>query len=118
MAHDDFDVIAYKVLTYVYACMKDGRDPDLDRAWELAGSPPEVYWKMVLASLQKDGLLVVQDARYDILGEVTFPCRCGITLDGAAYVRDNSAMRKAGKFLGAAFEKSLAAAVAASQLVR
>ena len=112
MAHDDFDVIAYKVLAYVYRCMREGKRIDLDVAWELAGCPPEDYWKTILSSLQANGYLLVNDARYDILGNVITPGSCAITMDGAIYVRDNSKMAKARAFLGKAFEKTLDAAIA------
>lgn len=91
--------------------MKKGRQVDIDRAWEIAGCPPEDYWKAVLASLQADGYLRVNDARYDILGKVITPGSCAITMDGAAYVRDNSDMAKVKAFLGKAFEKMLDAAI-------
>lgn len=114
MAHDDFDVIAYKLLAYVYGCMKEGRSVDLDKAWELCGCPPEGYWKAILASPQTDGYIAMRDPRYDILGNVMTPGSCAITMSGAMYVRDNSAMAKARTFLGKAFEKTLAAAIAAA----
>lgn len=117
MAHDDFDVIAYKVLAYVYGCMKEGKSVDIDKAWELAGCPPEDYWKAILSSLQSGGYIRINDPRYDILGNVITPGSCAITLDGAIYVRDNSAMKKAKKFAGEAFGKSLAAAIAVSQAI-
>lgn len=117
MAHDDFDVIAYKVLSYVYGCMKAGKEVDIDKAWELAGCPPEDYWKAILSSLQSNGLIRVNDARYDILGEVITPGSCAITLEGALYVRDNSKMQKAAKLVGKAFEKTLAATIAAAPFV-
>lgn len=112
MAHDDFDVIAYKVLQYVYRCMKEGKQVDLDKTWEMAGCPPEDYWKAVLASLQADGFLRVNDPRYDILGNVITPGSCAITLSGATYVRDNSEMARVRTFLGKAFDKTLDAAIA------
>ena len=112
MAHDDFDVIAYKLLAYVYGCLKAGKSVGIDKAWELCGCPPEDYWKAILASLQSDGYITVQDPRYDILGNVMTPGSCAITMSGALYVRDNSAMKKAQRFVGKAFEKTLAAAIA------
>ena len=117
MAHDDFDVIAYKLLAYVYGCMKADKTVDIDQAWELCGCPPEDYWKAILASLQSDGYITVQDPRYDILGNVTTPGSCAITMTGAMFVRDNSAMKKAQRFAGKAFEKTLAAAIAAAPIV-
>lgn len=118
MASDDFDVIVYKVLAYAYGCMKAGREVDIDKAWELAGCPPEAYWKAVLSSMQKDGLVEIQDARYDILGNVMVPGKCAVTLEGAIFVRDNSKMAKAKSFLGKAFEKALSVAVAAAPIAQ
>ena len=117
MAHDDFDVIAYKFMAYVYGCMKAGKEVDIDKSWELCGCPPEDYWKAILSSLQDSGYVKVNDARYDILGEVITSGKCAITLDGAVYVRDSSKMRKAAKFAGRAFEKALSAAIGIAQAI-
>ena len=34
MSYDDFDVIVYKVLQYVYSCLKQGVQPSLGKAQE------------------------------------------------------------------------------------
>lgn len=31
MSYDDFDVIVYKVLKYIYACMKQGVQPSIEK---------------------------------------------------------------------------------------
>jgi len=60
MAKDDFDVIAYKILAYAYACLKQGVAASTDKACEVA-KVNEVYFFAVLESLI-DGKLAAAPA--------------------------------------------------------
>lgn len=50
MAADDFDVVVFKVLSYLYQCIKDGVEPSPDKAQEFAKINP-VYWRTVVSDL-------------------------------------------------------------------
>jgi len=118
MTSDDFEVIAFKILSYLYRCMKNDKKVDIAALRQLAGCN-ETYFGAVVRSLQSKGLvegfnfvafsgIVIDslsiDAMYDPM----------ITMDGAIFVSENSRMRKAKDFAGHAFEVALSAAIQAA----
>ena len=105
MAFDDFEVVAYKVLAYLYACLKEGVSPSVDKARELT-RVNEVYFDAVVSSLLADGLVTGSVLR-DMNGTVMDVDSLTLTLEGAAYLKDNSTMSKVKHVLGAAFDKTL-----------
>ena len=115
MSADDFDVIVYKALSYVYACIKAGAIPSVDKAQEVAGCN-DVYWASAVRSMLADGYIMGAsvDCEYTGAMAVTAGPGFGITQKGAQYLRDNSKMREAARFLGKAFEKVLDVAVKAT----
>ena len=118
MASDDYEVIAFKVLSYLYRCMKDGKKVDVAALRELIGCN-EAYLGSVIRGLQSRGLVegFVFDGASGVaidspaLATIAEPA---ITMDGAAYVRENSRMQKAKEFAGHAFDVALTAAVQAA----
>lgn len=118
MSSDDYWVVAYKVLSYLYACMKAGRRVDVPVARALAGVN-ESYFGEVVRGLQAKGL--VSGFHFDGLSGAVIDSQASayrdepvVTMDGALFVRENSNMERAKSFLGRAFEDALAAAVAAA----
>jgi len=89
MSFDDFEVVACKVLAYLYACLKEGVYPDVDEARDLT-RVNEVYFGAVVSSMISDGL-VTGSTILDARGSVVDICNLTLTLEGAAYLRDNSA---------------------------
>lgn len=112
MASDDFDVIAKKALSYIMARAKADVVPSVAKAKEVAGCG-NVYWAMVVGSMLDDGLIkgACVDSCYDGTTDVSGSPAFGITQKGARYLKDNSAMREAGRFLGKAFADLLPVAV-------
>lgn len=45
MAKDDFFVIAYRILAYLYSCMKAGEIPDVAKISYEKLKIPEKYWQ-------------------------------------------------------------------------
>lgn len=80
MAKNDYHVIVYRILLYLYTCLKGGEDVDPKRLDEiaLAAGANERYWHYILCSLL-DGAC--------------------ITPRGIEYLTDNSFMAKVRKFL-------------------
>lgn len=116
MAFDDFDVIVYKVLSYIYACLRKGVYPNLDKAQEIARCN-DVYWKSVIRSMCDDGYLIgicFKEYLDKGLTPMASPKELGISQKGARYLKENSKMAEVKKHLGAAFEKMLEAAIAAT----
>ncbi len=110
MAADDYEVIVYKVLSYLYACIKSGVRPSVAKAKELA-NVNDVYWDVVVQGMLDKGLITAVPMRgwhsSDYLN-------MQITADGAFYVKENSKMTEVRAFLGRAFEAIIESAVAAT----
>ena len=108
MASDDFEVVAFKILSYLYRCMKGGKKVDIAALRQLVGCN-EAYFGAVARSLQSKGYVegfafdgfsgVVIDSPN--LAAMSDPM---ITMDGAIYV----------SFAGHAFDIALSAAVKAA----
>lgn len=104
MAKDDYDVIAYRILTYLYACMKRKIlfDEATFRAAVRKNVDSEEYFTTVLKLMTDEGLiegLVIIRAWGDtyILASDIRDMR--ITASGIHYIKDNSMMRKIGETL-------------------
>lgn len=54
MASDDFEVVAFKILSYLYRCMKNGKKVDIAALRQLVGCN-EAYFGAVARSLQSKG---------------------------------------------------------------
>lgn len=114
MAPDDFEVIAYKVISYAYGCIKEGVEPSWEKAEEVAKCNA-VYFRAVVASLSSSGYIAetrpYEDMNGDVLGW-SDPLR--VTLEGVEFLESNSAMGRVKRFLGKAWEGVLAAAIGAT----
>lgn len=114
MAHDDFAVIAYKLLAYAYRCIRDGVSPSWEKAMDVAGCNP-VYFAAVVQSLVGSGYLADARPARDAIGDViAWSGDLLITIDGVQYLEENSKMGEVRRFLGRAFEAVLASAVEAT----
>ena len=58
MAKDDYFVIAYRMLNYLYACFKAGEPPDLELISPAALGIHSGYWLNVLESLSREGYIL------------------------------------------------------------
>lgn len=114
MAKNDMPVIIYKILKYLYECMKAGKRPDeMDFCAESKLiSIPQLYWNCVIREMYdngfvrgvsvlstKDGSLIILDSDFNI------------TLKGVAFLEDNALMQKVREHLGAAIEVTIGALV-------
>lgn len=100
MAKDDYFVIVYQVLKYLYDCLKKGEKPEpvcLQASWY---SIPENYWVYIVVSLINEGYVngirpvPTKDsvALTDLQDTI-------ITPKGIAYLFENSLMEKAKRTL-------------------
>ena len=112
MAKDDMRVIACKLLTYLYECIKAGGVPSEAKARELAGCNA-VYWCAVLDDLMEQGYVSAAVFR-DQNGDAMAYQDMRITLAGVDYLESSSAMAKVRKFLGAALPEAVGLAVKAT----
>lgn len=118
MSSDDFEVIAYKILSYLYACLKQGKKVDIAAMRALAGCN-EAYFGTVVKNLQSKGL--VEGFYFDGLSGVVIDSPAlatasdpVITMDGAIFVKENSRMNQVKQFLGHSFEVAIKTAIEAA----
>lgn len=102
MAKDDYFVVAYKILAYLYVQLKAGED--IDPAMLSADGPlikiNARYWTYILENLQAQGY--IRNVHLNLVGGrkvITDYEQCEITPEGIAYLCDNSLMEKAKQFL-------------------
>lgn len=97
MAKDDMFVIMYKILAYLYACMKQGKKPDVDLE-QLAGVNQPYYFS-IIKELSEHGYVkgfrFLETKDYDLV----IADNPRITMEGVEFLEENSKMHKAAKFL-------------------
>lgn len=102
MARDDYFVLAYRILIYLYACLKDGREPDINTISAEELRINDSYWEYIMRHLCTDGF-VEGVALVSVTGRRTPAIRLSenimITPDGIDFLQNNSAMSKAKEFL-------------------
>lgn len=97
MARDDYDVIVFKILTYLYHNLKDGYIDDT-YLYPLTNDFPikEEYFLSILEDLEDKkfikNLRLVKAWGGEVISYDLSQLK--ITGDGVAYLRDNSKMRK------------------------
>ena len=98
MAKDDFDYIAFKILAYYYACMKNKVVFNQNVLRELVKNIDEDYFMKVLRSLVIEGYLEGLTFTHAWGNEYILASDLidgSITHSGVSYLKDNSAMKKA-----------------------
>lgn len=113
MRKDDYEVIAYKILAYYYACIKEGIRGSVTNARELVGCNAS-YFASVVEELMRMGLL--KGNALEGQPESIISADLSITLEGVGYL-DSSMMVKARNALGKAFEPVLSSAVRLTALL-
>lgn len=115
MAPDDYAVVAYKILSYLYECIKGDVEPNIEKAREVA-KVGDAYFHSVVDCLISKGYAAGGCAR-DMNGTIMDVFSLSVTLDGVEFLEENAKMRKVSEFLGKAFEKTLSVAVAATAML-
>lgn len=100
MANDDYFVIVYRLLKYLYSCLKRGEKPEKAFLSKDEFSIPKNYWDYILLSLLNEGYIAginPQNTKDGIAwGNVEDII---ITPKGIEYLFDNSLIQKAKKTL-------------------
>lgn len=99
MASDDMHVVMYKILKYLYECMKKGVDPDRDMISADVLGINERYWTVIMQELMRRGYVdgFVTKSKGD--GEEVIAKKPTVTMDGVEFILDNSMMKKAMDFI-------------------
>lgn len=99
MAQNDMYVVMYKIICYLYDCMKKGIEPDISEYDHRALKIPETYWSHVMLELIDHGYVkgyVVMRAYTPAVITQSDPA---VTMEGVAFAQENSMMTKARQFL-------------------
>lgn len=107
-------VLIYKILNYLYECLKKGihvdlaefiRDCNLENVYEQ-------YWQSVIEELDQHGYIkgvIIKSTKTQKI--VLLKDNFGITLEGVEYLQENSMMSKVKDFLGNSYEIALEATI-------
>ena len=103
MARNDYYVIVYKILSYLYACLKNSAVPDLD---EISAESPKIdigraYWNYIMLHLLEEGL--IEGAFRVDMGDtqgIKFAPNFSITPKGITYLEENTMIKKVERFMG------------------
>ena len=100
MTQNDMYVVMYKIIAYIYDCMKRGVEPD-DAEWgSQALGIPESYWSTIVEELVEHRFITGVTISHFLGGQVMVsPIRPRITIEGVAFAQENTMMAKAKAFL-------------------
>lgn len=102
MAKDDYHVLAYRILTYLYQCLKEGAVPDLDYIGYEALGIEESYWHYIMLHLLTDEM-IEGASKFNLVGRskplVKLTSDIMVTPKGIEFMQNNSAMKRAYDFL-------------------
>lgn len=100
MAQNDYFVIVYQVLKYLYECLKQGEKPEICYLSASMYSIPENYWAYIVISLVNEeyikGINVTRTKSGVVFGDLQDAI---ITPKGIEYLFENSLIEKAKKTL-------------------
>lgn len=99
MAQNDMYVVMYKIIAYLYDCMKRGEDPSPDGWSATTLGIPEPYWTRVVEQLVRHNYvggvdIARADSRTAVICAEPF-----VTMEGVAFAQENSMMGRAKQFL-------------------
>lgn len=102
MARDDYHVIVYQILAYLYQQLKKGLDVDPKKLEHNSNflSINMKYWQYIMISLLEEGYIkgIVVEETIDGMLEIYNLGECQITPKGIEYLTDNSTINKAKEF--------------------
>ena len=102
MAANDYHVIVYEILAYLYDCLKNGIDPDIEaiKNYQKVHGISARYWSYVLVHLLDDGYIEGAE-KIKVMGapwaHIKMMDDLAITPKGIGYLMDNSLMEKVKK---------------------
>lgn len=97
MAKDDMHVVIFKILAYVYDCMKRGIEVDKGVISHEALGIPEPYWVQIMGELVSRGYVTGVSVRPTTTVTVVNIAKPAVTLDGVEFLMENGMMAKAAR---------------------
>lgn len=99
MAQNDMFVIMYKIVAYLYDCMKRGIEPDENMLSADALGIPERYRMDVLEELAAHRYVSGVSIRHLLGGDIVEFDRPRVTIEGVQFAQENTMMAKAARIL-------------------
>lgn len=100
VAKNDYFVIVYRLLTYLYSCFKAGETPDISLFGPDALGINNGYWSNVMESIFNEGYVTGVAFVHMVGGPPGIKLGdLKITQKGIEYLQENSKMRKAAEFV-------------------
>lgn len=99
MAKDDYFVILYAILKYLYDCLKHGKQADFRIISSDAFDVPFSYWCYILETAQENGFIKGLTIAETKEGKLITNQNIQITPQGIEYLFDNGLMQKIKKTL-------------------
>ena len=100
MAQNDMFVVMYKIIAYLYDCMRRGIDPQQGEYSADALGIPERYWRDVMRELSRNHFIIGVTLMPHGFDDVTVKLdRPRVTMQGVQFASENSMMGKARLFL-------------------
>ena len=96
LGNDDYPVIEYKILSYLYACLKSGKDPDARKIDTVAFGLNGRYWERIILLLAESRKVV--GVYKDDDDKVVFD-KLSITTKGIERLFDSDIMKMAAEFV-------------------
>ena len=107
MAKNDFHVVAYRILQYLYECMKAGQDPEVDKITAENYEINDRYFNTIIKELYENGY-IDNVSEVNVVGclytQYKISQSISITLKGIEYLTDNTFIEKAKRFFKATKE--------------
>lgn len=105
VSKDDYFVLSYSVLKYLYECFKAGEKADVDMFSPVALGINNGYWCNLIESLANEGYITgvaFSTAVGSISGVKVYNMK--ITQKGIEFLQENSRMKKAAEFIKTAID--------------
>lgn len=99
MAKDDMHVVIFKILAYVYDCMKSGKPVDKAVIGYETLEIPEQYWTQIMRELVDHVYVSGITVRSTTVKDVVLISDPKVTLDGVEFLMENSMMAKAARLV-------------------
>ena len=100
MATDDYFVVMYRILAYLYACLKEGSKPDLNQISYEKLKITEAYWMSIVDNMIDKGYIKGAVVGSVVGGGKQISLKnAEITQEGVVFLDENSRMAKAKEFL-------------------
>lgn len=96
MAKNDYFVVMYRLMMYLYNCLKDDQDVDLSKITPKYLGVNDRYFQYILINLVNDGYLM-DDSTYEDMNGLHVMESIMISPKGIAYLHENSTIAKVKK---------------------